>query len=230
MKRIGYLSLALVTAVTIGCNNRNDADTGISGTDSAAVGTAGADNLSNADENFVKDIAIANMAEIELGQLAASHSTDPQVKKFAQMMIDDHTKAGESFKSVASQHHLTPPAQLDEKHRELRDKLAGLQGAEFDREYMAAMVDGHEDVADKLETRIDKTNLADWKARMADKLGRKTEDHGQLEAVVAETSDNPITMSLNQWAASTYPTVKAHQETAKVLNDSLKTTSKTLTH
>ena len=229
MKRMGYLALALTAAVAIGCNDRTDVND--IGNDTPAVGTAGAsDNLSNSDENFVKDIAIANMAEIELGQLAATKSADPQVKKFGQMMVEDHTKAGDAFKAVASQHNLTPPAQLDETHRELRDKLAGLSGAEFDREYMAAMVDGHEDVADKLEARIDKTNLADWKAKMTDRLGRRLEERSQLESVVPEKSDNPITMSLNQWAANTYPTVKGHQETAKVINDALKSNNRTLTH
>ena len=43
---------------------------------------------------------------------------------------------------------LTLPSDLDDKHHDLHQRLSSLQGADFDREYMKAMVDGHEDVAD----------------------------------------------------------------------------------
>ena len=38
------------------------------------------------------------------------------------------------------------------KHRELVDRLSKLKGADFDREYVNAMVPGHEEVAAKLKT------------------------------------------------------------------------------
>jgi len=64
---------------------------------------------------------------------------------------------------VASQYSISVPTELDDKHRDLRDKLAKLQSADFDREYMDAMVDGHKDVLDKVGSRVDKANLAEWK-------------------------------------------------------------------
>ena len=42
------------------------------------------------------------MAEIELGRLAAERGTSAQVKKFGQMMVDDHTKAGDKLMTIAS--------------------------------------------------------------------------------------------------------------------------------
>jgi putative membrane protein len=112
---------------------------------------------------------------------------------------------------VASQHSIAVPAQLDDKHNDLRDKLSKLQGADFDREYMDAMVDGHQDVADKLESRIDRAKLQDWKAQRS-----------QMTAVAPEKSDDPVTMSINQWAADTYPTVVAHLDAAKTLDTTVK--------
>ena len=111
----------------------------------------------------MNELAIAGMAEVELGKMAAERSTNAEVKKFGQMMVDDHTAAGDKLKAVASQHNIPVPTALDDKHRDLRDKLAKLQGADFDREYMNAMVEGHEAVASKLESRIDKEDLAKWK-------------------------------------------------------------------
>jgi putative membrane protein len=223
MKRTWLVWLALTATVAFGCN-RSDSSATTSGGDSGAVGTSGAsDKVSGRDKDFVRDAAIVNMAEIELGRLAAERGANPEVKKFGQMMIDDHTKAGDQLKSVASQHSIEVPSQLDDKHNKLRDKLSKLQGADFDREYMDAMVDGHQDVADKLESRVDKAKLQEWKTQMGDRAaGRRVEERGQTIAILPEKSDNPVTMSINQWAADTYPTVIAHLDAAKALDTAVK--------
>jgi len=202
MTRIGFLTIALAAALAVGCKADNrTTTTGSPG--NGSVGTTGdtdRNEVKSADQNFVNDMAIANMGEVELGKLAVAHGTNPEVKQFGQMMIDDHTKAGDQLRSVASMHNIQVPANLDDKHRELRDKLTNLTGAAFDREYMAAMVDGHEGVSGKLESRIDKTG----------------------GAAVPEKSDNAVTMSLNQWAAEAYPVVQGHLGKAKTINDSIK--------
>jgi putative membrane protein len=219
MRRIGFLPLAFAAVVAVGCDtNRTDTTTATT-SDPAAVGTAGEadrNKVSAADKDFVNDLGIAGMAEIELGRMASERGGNPDVKKFGTMMVEDHTAAGDKLKTMATQHNIAWPTALDDKHRDLRDKLAKLQGAEFDREYMSAMVDGHEDVAGKLESRIDKTTLSKWKTETTDRVaGEKAKVEGKAVAVLPETSDNVITMSINQWAAEAYPTVQAHLTTAK---------------
>lgn len=223
MKRMGFLSIALAAVVAVGCDTRRDVTT--TG-DPAPVGTAGESDrnkVSNGDKDFVNDLVIAGMTEVELGKMASERSTNAEVKKFGQMMVDDHTAAGDKLKAVASQHNIPVPTALDDEHRDLRDKLAKLQGAEFDREYMNAMVDGHETVVDKLESRIDKTDLAKWKTKTSDQMtGKKAEVRGEAVAVLPERSDNAVTMSINEWAAGAYPTTQAHFDAAKTLDSALK--------
>jgi hypothetical protein len=137
-------------------------------------------------------------------------------------MVDDHTKARDSLDAVASKHKLLTTALLDDKHRDLKEKLSGLKGAEFDRQYMEAMVDGHKDVLDKLEARVDKEKLADWKTQMKDALTAKREPAAAAVTVTPERSDDPITMDLNQWAADSYPVVARHLDRANTINDTLK--------
>jgi len=224
MKRTWLVWLALTATVAFGCN-RSDNSAATRGADSAAVGTSGESNnkVSGGDKDFVHDAAIVNMAEIELGRLATERGANPEVKKFGQMMIDDHTKAEDQLKSVASQQSIDVPSQLDDKHNKVRDKLSKLQGADFDREYMDAMVDGHQDFAGKLESRVDKAKLQEWKTEMANRAaGRRVEERGQTIAILPEKSDNPVTMSINQWAADTYPTVIAHLDAAKALETAVK--------
>ena len=223
MKRLGFLSLALATALTVGCNRSQSPDTRANNPSGSAVGTAGSAEVPRGDKDFVHDVTIANLAELDLARLAVDRSTNAEVKKFAQMMIDDHTKAGDSLKTVASQHNIEVPTAVDDKHRDLHDKLAKKQGFEFDRDYMNAMVDGHNDFVDKLESRIDKTTLSDWKSKTTERVGgTKPEVKGKATAVLPEKSDNPITAAINQWAAETYPVAYAHRESAKSLDDTLK--------
>jgi hypothetical protein len=83
---------------------------------------------------------------------------------------------------------------------------------------MDAMIDEHEDMLDELEDRVDEERLAEYKAEMADRLaGKKAVEHAEVVAVLPEKSDNVVTMSLNEWAATTYPTVRAHLDAARLL-------------
>ena len=158
------------------------------------------------------------MAEIDLGKLAAERGAADEVKKFAQMMIDDHTASGDKLKALAvgSQDRSSGPARR--QARDQRDTLAKRQGTDFDREYASTMVDGHKDLIDQLEPRIDKKTLEQWKVEM----NGKTTAAGGSVAVLPDPSDNPTTMRINQFAADIYPTVHAHLEAAKALESSVK--------
>ena len=218
MRRMVVLPLALAAALAAGCDRGDRRET------TGAVGTSGeVDNktVKSADADFVRDLSIASTAEVELGKLAAERAANAQVKQFAQMMISDHTKARESLNAIAERHHILTTALMDEKHRELKEKLAALKGAEFDREYISAMADGHQDVLDKLESRVDTEKLADWKTQLKDKV-TGTREPATAATVTPERSDNPTTMDINEWAAQSYPTVAAHLDKATSLNDTMK--------
>ena len=225
MKRYGFLSIALATALTFGCNTKGDKDVNAANPPAGgAVGTAGSEdhNVSNGDKDFVKDVASDGTAEVELGRMALDRAVNPDVKKFAQMMIDDHTKANQELTSIATQYNIAVPSAPDDKHNDLRDKLAKYQGADFDREYINAMVDDHQDALDKLGSRVDKDTLDKSKADTKDASGRKVESKVEATAVTPGKSDNTTTMALNSWAAKTYPVVKAHLNEAKRLQDTVK--------
>ena len=99
--------------------------------------------LSKQDREFVKDAAIGGMAEVELGKLAQQNAQDDQVKQFGARMVQDHGQANNELQSIAGNLGIDLPQQLDKKHEQLKDRLAKLQGPQFDRAYMAAMVKDH---------------------------------------------------------------------------------------
>jgi putative membrane protein len=163
------------------------------------------------------------MAEINAARMALDRSSDANVKKFAQMMIDDHTKAGNDLRAVATSHQIDLPAQVDDDHREKAEELGKKNGMDFDRDYADAMVDGHQAFVDKLESRVDKDTLAEWKSKNVDPAsGKKMEGKAEAISIVPEKSDNPVTLSLNEWAAATYPVAFAHLQAAKDLQKGVK--------
>jgi len=100
------------------------------------------------ERDFMNDAASGGMMEVELGRYAASHAASDRVKQFGQRMVDDHGKANAELKQVAAQKSVVLPATMNDEHREMVSHLMRLQGPEFDRAYMSAMVEDHEkDVA-----------------------------------------------------------------------------------
>ena len=100
--------------------------------------------LSKHHTDFVNDVAESNLTEVRLGQLVARNATNEDVRKFAQRMVDDHTKLNAQLASLAQQKGIALPSTLDKKHQEEVDKLAKETGDKLDRAYMSRMVDEHE--------------------------------------------------------------------------------------
>ncbi len=92
---------------------------------------------------FMNNAAAGNMAEVELGKLAVEKAESSDVKQFGQKMIDDHSKALEELKKVAEQKKAKLPPDVMPTHKETMEKLSKLNGAEFDKEYVKAMVEDH---------------------------------------------------------------------------------------
>jgi putative membrane protein len=97
-----------------------------------------------ADAMFIRTAAMDGMAEVEHGRLAATNATNDEVKQFGQRMVDDHSKAGDELKALASRKNVTVPTTLEGKHQAMQDKLSKMKGAAFDRAYMAHMVTAHQ--------------------------------------------------------------------------------------
>jgi putative membrane protein len=117
------------------------------GAASSSAGTAGAaaeksagaskqSGVSKADAKMMRDMAHANIAEIETAKLAQSKTKNEQVRAFAQKMIDDHGKAQSELQQLAQAKGVTLPSEPDKKHKAAAEKLSKLDAAAFDSAYM----------------------------------------------------------------------------------------------
>ena len=113
-----------------------------------AVSGAGVPTLSS-DAEFAKKAAQGGVLEVKLGQLAQQKGESDAVKDFGRRMENDHSKAGDNLKQVASQEQLPLPTDLDKTGQMEYDKLSKLSGADFDRSYTKMMIQDHQkDVAE----------------------------------------------------------------------------------
>ncbi|PYO20251.1 MAG: DUF4142 domain-containing protein [Candidatus Rokuibacteriota bacterium] len=100
--------------------------------------------VARGDQHFMKEAAEGGMAEVQLGQLASQRASSDSVKQFGKRMADDHQKAADELKQLASQKGVALPTSLDRGHQRLYDRLSKLSGADFDRAYMKEMVKDHD--------------------------------------------------------------------------------------
>ncbi len=219
MKRIGRVLAAgaVVSLAICGCSR------------SATVGTGGAGANLQKGPDFVRDVAAKDIAAIELSRLALDKAADANVKAFAQTMVNDHNASQNRLRTIVADQSIEWPAQADEKQKKTADELAAKQGAEFDREYIKAMVDGHQDLAAKLESRLDVQSVADWKTAAAART--QTTAMPDPNAAMRDVAVRPaassdwLTTKINAWAAETYPIVQKHLDTARALENAARNRS-----
>lgn len=132
---------------------------------SALPAAAQSSAMTKGDQTLLKDIAQANIAEIESGKLALDKSSNDGIKKFAQMMVDDHGKALTDVQALASTKGVTLPTEPDMKHKAVAVEFKALKGSTFDSRYVKqAGVGDHEATEKLLKKTQAKAKDADLKA------------------------------------------------------------------
>lgn len=142
--------------------------------------------LAQSDRKFMMETAQGNLAEVELGKLASEKASSDGVKDFGKRMADDHGKATTELKELASKKGVTLPTDLDQKHRQLRDRLARLSGAEFDRAYVDEMVKDHKKDVSTFKREANRAKDADVKAWAGKTLPTLEEHLKQVQQLQAQ--------------------------------------------
>lgn len=106
----------------------------------SAAGQALADDTSR----FLKKAAAGSIAEVELAELAMERAKSKQVKKLAKHIKQDHEQANQALKAVADKKGVPLPDETDADHKQEAKRLAKLEGSEFDRAYVDAMIKEHQ--------------------------------------------------------------------------------------
>lgn len=206
--KIYFTAIACFSAVAIaGCGSAGNTSvsvnrTGANATANTAVvtnsnantGSSISNSVSNAvssvtttsPNDFMMEAAADGMTEVELGKLAASKATNVEVKKFAQMIVTDHTKANAELKALAAKKSVTLPTTLDSSHQSTIDNMKGKSGADFDADYVDAMVEDHEDDVAAFEKQAQSSSDPDVKAFAAKTLPTLRSHMEAIKAIQAK--------------------------------------------
>jgi putative membrane protein len=93
---------------------------------------------------FLKKAIHGNFAEVEMGKLAQQKGQNEDVKKFGQILIDDHSAANQNAMDTAKSMGVTPPDGPNAKQKADYDMMSKMSGAQFDRHFATHMVADHE--------------------------------------------------------------------------------------
>lgn len=96
------------------------------------------------DQQFMTKAAQGGLMEIEVARIAQQKATSNEIKEFARKLEQDHSKANDQLKQIASQKNVELPTDMG-KHKEQVDKLNGKSGDQFDKAFMKMQVKHHKD-------------------------------------------------------------------------------------
>ncbi len=165
MRRLGFVVALALIGGGAAWADQPTGTTGTTGTTGGTMGAAQGQRMGDqGDRTFVEKMATGGMAEVKLSKLAMDRSKSMEVKQFARKMVEDHHKANTELKQIADRKDLAMPMQLDDKHQKIYDKLSGMSGADFDKEYMKTMSDDHEDTVKLLKNEMQNGQDADLRS------------------------------------------------------------------
>ena len=127
-------------------------------------------------------IAESGREEVEVSRIAAERATNPDVKKFAQMMVDDHTRANEELESLAS----AKGVKLKDKEKS-ENKWSKKDAQDFDRDYVKKMVSDHKkdiDLFSKESKNGTDAELTEFARKTLPTLNKHLETVSELEKTV----------------------------------------------
>jgi putative membrane protein len=108
------------------------------------------------DGQIASIVVTANQVDIDAGAFAASRSNNAEVKKFAKLMVTDHTAVNKAALDLATRLKLTPldnptSQSLKAGGEENVAALKTMDGAAFDKAYIDHEVAYHRQVIDALD-------------------------------------------------------------------------------
>lgn len=171
IKRLLAVSVAAAMFGSVGAQAQTAATAPAAATASATA------KLTAADKKAIMDMAMSNMAEVEMGKMAQDKSQNAEVKAFGQKMVEDHGKALTEVQTLAQAKGMMLPTELDAKHKAMGAKLGKMSGDAFDKAYtMQGGVAAHKDTLAKLQKASKAVKDADVKGQV-DKMIPVVQEH-----------------------------------------------------
>ncbi|MFI6738306.1 DUF4142 domain-containing protein [Nonomuraea sp. NPDC050451] len=122
-------------------------------TDTAGLAPRTDTQPSEQDKAWMRAIHEGNLAEVQAGQLGAGKGKSARIKSIGKMLVVDHTKLDTKVTRAATQLHIALPMSPSADQRAMLAELRDSPPNEFDQDFMAAMINAHQEAlaATKIE-------------------------------------------------------------------------------
>jgi putative membrane protein len=127
-------------------------------------------SLSQSERDFMMEAAQADLAEIDMAQVALQNSGTGDVKDFANMIKSDHTSALEDLTELMKDTNVPQPKSIPVELQQDISRMRGLTGGEFDREFVNMIVSEHQKVIEMFRDQQSTAQNQDVKKYVEDTL------------------------------------------------------------
>jgi putative membrane protein len=163
MSKLGYVTAIAIGLAASGCSKGSSASESPGASQgSEATPPETSETGKNAvltDGQILQILAAVDNGEIEQAQVALTKTSNPPVRDFANMMIEQHTASKQHADQLASQTKIIPSPsaranklQTDGSH--MLEKLNAADPSDFDKLYIEAQIDQHKDVLEMLNDKL----------------------------------------------------------------------------
>jgi putative membrane protein len=120
--------------------------------------------LNKQDRTFLDEAGHGARYEVASGKLAADHASTPEVVRFGQRMVADHSKEYDELQRVGRDVGVTVPDGPDHSQQRILDIFGELHGGGLDCAYTPQEYSDHENDVARFEAETDKGGNAEVKA------------------------------------------------------------------
>lgn len=183
MKTKIFFGGLVIAALATACNNsgsgsstndtattKTDSGSSMNGVDTSAKIQANPSSVSKVDSEFMITAANAGMTEVRLGNIAVSNASSDKVKEFGQMMVKDHSAAGDQLKKIAMARNIMLPDSLSKESEKHAADMEKKKGKGFDKAYINMMIEGHQKVLKQFEEEMQKGSDNELKTFVSQKI------------------------------------------------------------
>jgi putative membrane protein len=159
-------------------------------------------SISDSDRDFAKTAYQDNLAEISVGQLAVQRASNNDVKQYAQELVDDHTKANDQLKQIATSKGIDLPSEVDSQAKSEQDRLSQVSGSDFDRQFLDQEKKDHQKAIALFQQEASQGQDPDLKSYASENLSKLQQHASMADHISGSTGSDSA--SSNQGGQGKY--------------------------
>ena len=145
------------------------------------------------DSTFIQTAGSLGLMQAKLGKLAAENGSSSAVKDFGKRMVEEYAQANKDLAAGAKQAAYPAPVML-RRHQEIVNRFLGMGRSSFDKNYMAEMVNQHNEAVRLFQQEAERGRVASLK-ELASRMLPTVQQHLSLATQTAGTVGADVTAS-----------------------------------